>query len=148
MVGVNAAIASTTGANSGVGFSIPVAAVQRIVPNLIAGGQHTYSYLGVGFDDEISLTDQSLYGLTQTQGAYIVSVTANGPAAQAGLRAANQSTGRGGDLIVAVDNQAIADFQDLNRYLVFYTSPGQTIQLSVIRDGQTATILLVLGERP
>ena len=148
VVGVNAAIASTTGANSGVGFSIPVAAVQRIVPNLIAGGQHTYSYLGVGFDDEISLTDQSLYGLTQTQGAYIVSVTANGPAAQAGLRAANQSTGRGGDLIVAVDNQAIADFQDLNRYLVFYTSPGQTIQLSVIRDGQTATILLVLGERP
>ncbi len=148
VVGINAAIASTTGANSGVGFSIPVGAVQRIVPNLIANGRHAYSYLGVGFDDEISLSDQSLYGLSQTAGAYIVSVTPGSPAAQAGLRAANQNSGRGGDLIVAIDNQSIADFQDLNRYLVFYTSPGQTIQLSVVREGQNITVPLVLGERP
>lgn len=148
VVGINAAIASTTGANSGVGFSIPVGAVQRIVPNLIANGRHAYSYLGVGFDDEISLSDQSLYGLSQTAGAYIVSVTPGSPAAQAGLRAANQNSGRGGDLIVAIDNQSIADFQDLNRYLVFFTSPGQTIQLSVMRDGQNITVPLVLGERP
>lgn len=148
VVGINAAIASTTGANSGVGFSIPVGAVQRIVPNLIANGRHAYSYLGVGFDDEISLSDQSLYGLSQTAGAYIVSVTPGSPAAQAGLRAANQNSGRGGDLIVAIDNQSIADFQDLNRYLVFYTSPGQTIQLSVMRDGQNIIVPLVLGERP
>jgi 2-alkenal reductase len=148
VVGVNAAIASATGANSGVGFSIPVAAVQRIVPNLIANGQHVYSYLGMGFDDEISLSDQSLYGLAQTTGAYVVSITSGGPAAQAGLRAANQNSGQGGDLIVAIDNQAIADFQDLNRYLVFNTAPGQTIQLSVLRDGQNITVPLVLGERP
>jgi 2-alkenal reductase len=148
VVGVNAAIASTTGANSGVGFSIPVAAVQRIVPNLIASGQHAYSYLGMGFDDEISLSDQLLYGLAQTAGAYVVSITPGGPAAQAGLRAANQNSGQGGDLIVAIDNQAIADFQDLNRYLVFYTAPGQTIQLSVLREGQNITVPLVLGERP
>ena len=148
VVGINAAIASTTGTNSGVGFSIPVAAIQRIVPNLIAVGQHVYSYLGAGFDDEISLADQSLYGLPQTQGAYVVSVTSGSPAEQAGLRAANQNSGRGGDLIVAIDNQAIADFQDLNRHLVFNTSPGQTIQLSVLRDGQVQTVPLTLGERP
>ncbi len=148
VVGVNAAIASTTGANSGVGFSIPVGAVLRIVPELIAGGRHAYSYLGVGFDDEISLADQSLYGLPQTQGAYLVSVTPGSPAAQAGLRAANQSSGRGGDLIVAIDNESIQDFQALNRYLVFNTSPGQTIQLTVLREGQTLTVPLVLGERP
>jgi len=148
VVGINAAIASTTGTNSGVGFSIPVAAIQRIVPNLIASGRHVYSYLGAGFDDEISLSDQSLYDLSQTQGAYVVSVTPGSPAAQAGLRAANASSGRGGDLIVAIDNQAIGDFQDLNRYLVFNTSPGQTIQLSVLRDGQTQTVPLTLGERP
>jgi 2-alkenal reductase len=148
VVGINAAIASTTGANSGVGFSIPVAAVQRIVPNLIANGQHVYSYLGMGFDDELSLADQSLYGLSQTTGAYVVSVTPGGPAAQAGLRAANQNSGRGGDLIVAIDNQSITDFQELNSYLVFYTAPGQTIQLSVLRDGQQLTVPLTLGERP
>jgi 2-alkenal reductase len=148
VVGINAAIASTTGSNSGVGFSIPVAAIQRIVPNLIAGGRHVYSYLGVGFDDEISLADQALYGLSQVQGAYIVNVNAGSPADAAGLRAANQNTGRGGDLIVAVDNQAIQNFQDLNRYLVFNTAPGQTIELSVLRDGEALTIPLVLGERP
>ena len=148
VVGINAAIASTTGANSGVGFSIPVGAIQRIVPSLISSGRHAYSYLGVGFDDELSLSDQVRYDLPQTQGAYIVSVAAGGPAEQAGLRAASQSSGRGGDLIVAVDNQAIQDFQDLNRYLVFNTAPGQTVQLSVVRNGQSLTVPLILGERP
>ena len=148
VVGINAAIASTTGANSGVGFSIPVGAIQRIVPSLISSGRHAYSYLGVGFDDEISLSDQTRYDLAQTQGAYIVSVTPGGPADQAGLRAASQSSGRGGDLIIAVDNQAIQDFQELNRYLVFNTAPGQTVQLSVVRNGQSLTVPLILGERP
>ncbi len=148
VIGMNAAIASTTGANSGVGFSIPVGAIQRIVPSLISSGRHAYSYLGVGFDDEISLSDQTRYNLAQTQGAYIVSVTPGGPADQAGLQAASQSSGRGGDLIIAVDNQAIQDFQELNRYLVFNTAPGQTVQLSVVRNGQSLTVPLVLGERP
>jgi 2-alkenal reductase len=148
VVGINAAIASTTGANSGVGFSIPVAAIQRIVPNLIADGRHVYSYLGVSFDDEISLADQALYDIPQTLGAYVVGIAAGGPADAAGLRAANQNSGRGGDLIVAVDNQAVQSFQDLNRYLVFSTSPRQTVQLSVIRDGQNITLPLLLGERP
>ena len=49
VVGVNSAIASVTGVNSGVGFSIPVVAVRRIVPNLIEQGSHTYSYMGVSF---------------------------------------------------------------------------------------------------
>lgn len=148
VIGMNAAIASTTGANSGVGFSIPVGAIQRIVPSLISSGRHAYSYLGVGFDDEISLSDQTRYNLAQTQGAYIVSVTPGGPADQAGLQAASQSSGRGGDLIIAVDNQAIQDFQELNRYLVFNTAPGQTVQLSVVRNGQSLTVPLILGERP
>lgn len=148
VIGMNAAIASTTGANSGVGFSIPVGAIQRIVPSLISSGRHAYSYLGVGFDDEISLSDQTRYNLAQTQGAYIVSVTPGGPADQAGLQAASQSSGRGGDLIIAVDNQAIQDFQELNRYLVFNTAPGQTVQLSVVRNGQALTVPLILGERP
>jgi S1-C subfamily serine protease len=148
VIGINAAIASTTGANTGVGFSIPVGAIQRIVPNLITEGRHTYSYLGVGFDDEISLADQARYELPQTQGAYIISVTPGGPAEQAGLRAPSQGYGRGGDLITGVNDQAIRNFQELNRYLVFNTAPGQNIQLSVLRDGRDMTIPFVLGERP
>ena len=148
VVGINSAIASTTGVNSGVGFAIPVIAVQRIVPDLIAAGEHTYSYLGASFDDEISLGDQSQLGLVQTRGAYLVSVTVGGPADRAGLIAANAQTGRGGDLVVKVDGQDVADFGDLNRYLVFETRPGQTIELTVLRNGQEVVVPLTLGERP
>ena len=75
VVGVNSAIASVTGVNSGVGFSIPVVAVRRIVPSLIEQGEYTYSYMGVSFDDEISLSDQAQFDLTQTQGAYVIGLS-------------------------------------------------------------------------
>jgi S1-C subfamily serine protease len=148
VIGVNAAIASTTGANTGVGFSIPVAAVRQIVPVLIQEGEYVYPYMGTSFDDEISLSDQSLYGVSQTQGAYVVGVTPGGPAAQAGLVAADPQTGRGGDLIVEMDGHAIGDFSDLNGYLVFHTRVGQTIEITVLRDGQRLTVPLKLGARP
>lgn len=148
VVGINSQIASTTGVNSGVGFAIPVAAVTHIVPDLISQGKHTYSYLGASFDDEISLSDQSQLGLPQTQGAYLVSVTTGGPADRAGLIAANAQTGRGGDLVVKVDGQAVQSFADLNSYLVFNTGPGQTIQLTVLRNGKEVVVPLTLGVRP
>jgi 2-alkenal reductase len=148
VVGVNAAIASTTGANTGVGFSIPVAAVRQIVPVLIEEGAYTYPYMGASFDDEISLSDQSVYGVSQTQGAYVVGVTAGSPAARAGLIAADSQTGHGGDLIVEIDGRTIGDFSDLNGYLVFHTRVGQTIQITVLRDGKQVVVPLELGARP
>lgn len=148
VVGVNSAIASTTGVNSGVGFAIPVAAVHRIVPSLIERGSYTYSYMGVSFDDEISLSEQRQYGLERTQGAYVLAVTAGSPADRAGLRAADPTTGRGGDLVIAIDGRPVRNFNDMNAYLVFNTEPGQTIQLTVLRDGQEVTLSLTLGARP
>ena len=148
VIGVNAAIASESGSNSGVGFSIPVAAVQQIIPTLIEEGSYTYPYMGVSFDGEISLSDQSTFGLNQTQGAYILGLQRDGPAARAGLVAANSSSGRGGDLIIAIDGEAIGDFADLNSYLVFNTAVGQTIQVTVLRDGDRLVIPLTLGARP
>ncbi len=148
VIGVNAAIASTTGTNSGVGFSIPVSAVKLLVPSLIKDGEYVYPYVGASFDSEVSLDEQSTYGVPQTQGAYVVSVTSGGPADRAGLMGANQQTGRGGDLVVDIDGQAINDFADLNGYLVFHTQVGQTIQITVLRGGERITLPLTLGERP
>lgn len=148
VVGINSAIASETGVNSGVGFSIPVRAVQRIVPSLLAQGSHSYSYIGAGFDDEISLSDQDLFQLSQTRGAYVVSVTPGGPAEQAGLAPADPNTGQGGDLVIAIDGTPIANFSELNSYLVFQTSVGQTIELTVLRNGEQVAVPLTLGERP
>ncbi len=148
VLGVNAAIASTTGTNSGVGFSIPVDVVKRVVPSLIEDGEVAYPYMGVSFDGEITLSDMELYGITQTRGAYVITVSPNSPADDAGLVGADQETGRGGDLIVAIDGRPIDDFGDLNSYLVLEAEVGQTIDLTVIRDGETTVMPLTLGARP
>ena len=148
VIGVNTAIASTTGTNSGVGFSVPVAAVKQVVPSLIEEGEYVYPFMGASFDGEISLDEQSVYGVSQTQGAYVVSVTPGGPADEAGLIAADPRTGEGGDLIVDIDGQPIDDFSDLNSYLVFYTQVGQTIEVTVLRNGERVVLALTLGARP
>jgi S1-C subfamily serine protease len=148
VIGVNAAIASTTGTNSGVGFSIPVAAVRQIVPSLIAAGKYVYPFMGASFDDEVSLDEQAVYGVSQTQGTYVVGVTPGGPADKAGLVAADSRTGEGGDLVVDIDGQLIGDFSDLNSYLVFHTQVGQAIEITVLRDGERVVLPLTLGARP
>ncbi len=104
--------------------------------------------MGAAFDDEISLDDLEVYELTQTQGAYVLGVTDGGPADTAGLRPADDATGRGGDLIVFIDGVPINNFGDLNSYLVFNTTVGQTIEITVLRDGEQVIVPLTLGERP
>lgn len=148
VVGINSAIRTTTGINSGVGFSIPVDAISRIVPELIANGSYDYPFVGAVFDGEISLDDQEVYDLPQTQGAYVLSITADGPADEAGLFAADPDTGQGGDLIIALDGEPINDFSDLNSYLVFQASVGDTIKVTVLRGGQFLDLSLTLGARP
>ncbi len=148
VIGVNTAIASTTGANSGVGFAIPVAVVRRVVPSLIEDGEVAYAYMGATFDSEISLDEQELYDVPQTQGAYVLGVTPDSPAAKAGLIPADPTTGREGDLIVAIDDQPVNDFADLNTYLVFHAQVGQTVELTVLREGETVTLPLTLEARP
>jgi S1-C subfamily serine protease len=147
VVGVNSAIRSTTGVNSGVGFSIPVNAVSRIIPKLIEDGQYTYSYMGIHILS-LNLSTQELYDLPQSQGAYVTGVTEDGPAGAAGLVAAGASDGKGGDLIIAIDGQPVLDTETLIAYLVFNTEVGQKIDLTVLRGGETITVPLTLGARP
>jgi 2-alkenal reductase len=148
VVGVNAAIATASGTNSGVGFSIPINAVRRVAPALIAEGEYNYAYMGASFDGELTLADQELYAIPSYFGAYVVSVTPGSPAEQGGLQAADPQTGRGGDLIVAIDGQPVLDFNDMNSYLVFNTTIGDTVELTVSRDGEEISVPLTLGARP
>ena len=148
VIGVNAAIASSSGSSSGVGFSIPVDVVKRVVPSLIEGGEVAYPYMGVSFDGEISLSELELYGISQTRGAYVIDVSPGSPAGEAGLVGADPETGRGGDLIVAIDERVIDNFSDLNGFLVLEAEVGQTIDLTVIRGDETVVVPLTLGERP
>jgi len=147
VVGVNSAIASTTGANTGVGFAIPVAAVRQIIPHLIADSAYEYPYLGVSFVDQLSLADQVALDLPSTQGVYVLTTTQDGPADKAGMRGAS-SNSRGGDLIVRLDDVDVKDFSDLNSYLVFHTMVGQTIKVTVLRGDQEVVLDVKLGARP
>jgi 2-alkenal reductase len=148
VIGVNAAIATTTGTNSGVGFSIPVDVVKRVVPSLLETGQVAYPYMGMSFDGDITLDDQEFYGISQTRGAYVITVAPGSPADLAGLVGASPQSGRGGDLIIAIDSRPIRDFSELNSYLVLETQVGQTIELTVLRGSETLVFSLTLGMRP
>jgi 2-alkenal reductase len=148
VVGINSAIATTTGINSGVGFAIPVSAVARIVPSLIETGKYVYPYMGIAFGGEIDLESMERWNLPQSWGAYVVGLTPGSPAESSGLVAASPQNRRGGDLIIALDGNLVRNFSDLNSYLVFQTSPGQTIQITVLRGDRELTIPLTLAARP
>jgi 2-alkenal reductase len=147
-VGVNTAISTETGTNSGVGYAIPVNAVQRIAPALIAEGQYTYPYLGVSVFDGLDLAAQEQLGLPQATGAYVTTVTPNSPAGVAGVRGAGGDNARGGDLIIAIDGQTVLSFSDLITYLVFETEVGQTVTLTILRGEEQIDLPVVLGARP
>ncbi|MFN2135096.1 MAG: S1C family serine protease [Candidatus Promineifilaceae bacterium] len=144
VVGVNSAISTRTGTNSGVGFSIPVNAVRQIVPFLIKDGAYTYPYMGIRMLS-LNLELQEQLDVPQATGAYVTETTENSPALEAGLIGEN---GPGGDLIIAVDGHPVITSDDLIAYLVFETVVGDTIELTVIRDGEEIVVPLTLGVRP
>lgn len=151
VIGVNSSIRTSTGTNSGVGFSIPVNAVRRIVPALIANGAYDYPYMGVRMS-ALDLSTQQALQLPQVTGAYVTEVSPGSPASEAGLRAGGINNAgeltTGGDLIIAVDGRPVTTSDDLVSYLVFNTEVGQSINLTVIRDGAQINIPLTLGRRP
>ena len=148
VIGINTAIRSLSGSNSGVGFASPVNTITKLLPYLIEDGHYVYPWMGISGLEEIDLQTMEDLELPQTKGVYVTSVTDGGPAERAGLRAANVDTGLGGDLIIAIDGYELIDFSDLVSYLVAHTDPGQEIGLTVIRNGDTISLPLVLGERP
>jgi S1-C subfamily serine protease len=148
VIGVNSAIATATGIGSGVGFAVPVNAVRRIAPVLIAEGSYTYPYMGIGYDEDSILRHQEQLGLDQRPGLPVTQVVTGGPADRAGVQPFSAATGQAGDLIVAIDDQEVRDWSDLIGYLVFETAVGQTVQLTIVRNGETVIIPLTLGARP
>ena len=144
VVGVNSAISTRTGTNSGVGFSIPVNAVKQIVPRLISEGSYVYPFMGIRMLS-LNLELQEQLGLPKATGAYVTEVTGDSPSSEAGLIGAN---GPGGDLIIAVDGNEVISSDDLIAYLVFEAQVGQKVDLTVIRDGEEMVVPLTLGERP
>jgi 2-alkenal reductase len=160
VVGINQSIRTdtvnqTTGnaINSGVGFSISINLVKRVVPYLIRDGKYDYPYLGISSTSNLGLTEIEALGLNTYTGAYVTGVTPGGPADKAGLQAGTKPTNieglqAGGDIITAIDGQPVATFDELLSYLTTNKSPGDTVVLTVLRNGKSMDITVTLGKRP
>jgi len=139
--------------NSGVGFSISINLVKKIVPVLIRDGKYVYPYLGISSSSNLSLDAIEALGLNTYTGAYVLEVTVGSPADLAGVKAGETPSrlpglNAGGDLIIAFDGKTVNTFDQLLSYLITTKSPGDTAVLTVIRDGEEIEISIALGERP
>ncbi len=163
VIGVNAQIISPSGTttgvgqNAGVGFAIPVNTVKRVVPQLIETGRALHPWLGVTFLDLSRWGDllQRAGVEVPDEGLLIQQVVAGSPAARAGLQPSdrvvtvrNQRIPVGGDIITAVNGEEVTSWSKFNIYLDLETQVGETIELTLLRDGEVLTLPLTLGERP
>jgi 2-alkenal reductase len=156
VIGVNTAIRSETGNFQGIGFAVPVNTVKRIVPQIIANGHATYAWLGIDSSSVFTVASVAEeLRLPVDYGVLVTSVAAGSPAEGAGLRGGTQTTtirgnalAIGGDLIIAINNQRMRDFEALLTFLLDNTAPGDTITLTVIRENATFDVDVTLRERP
>ncbi|MBN1955822.1 MAG: trypsin-like peptidase domain-containing protein [Anaerolineae bacterium] len=156
VIGVNTAIRTTGTGNMGIGFAVPVNTVKLIVPHLIAEGEYRYPYLGIYSENRFTIAQLAYeLDLPTSHGVLVSSVTPGGPAALAGVRGGTrtatvlgETVQVGGDIIVAIDGDQVADFYGLIAYLIRETQVGQTVVLTVLRNGEELQIPVELGERP
>jgi len=156
VVGVNFAIESPAGSNSGVGFAIPVSIVKRVVPELVKGSQYSYAYLGLQGNTITPELASALALENNKLGVYVSSVVPGGPAEKGGVKGGSETITttegaelqKGGDIVTAINDQPVHRFEDLVSYLVTKAAPGQTVTLTVLRGGAEQKLSVELGQRP
>jgi S1-C subfamily serine protease len=159
VIGVNSLIYSETpGANSGVGFAIPIDKVLAVVPSIITDGAYETPYLGLMSGRDLILTAE-LAELLQlpnvTFGILVTEVIPGGPSDQAGLRGSTREIQvpelggpiiTGGDVVIAIDEVRVEKFDDLINYLDT-RRVGDVVTLTIIRDGEQQQLPVTLGSR-
>lgn len=141
VVGINTWIASRSGGSVGLGFAIPANNARRAVEDFITEGRIVYGWLGVSIEDP---TDTRLpgvadaLGIEEREGALVLNVHQDSPAAAAGLRP--------GDFIVSVDGETVADTRELTR-IVGTLPPGRRTEFRAIRGGSERRFTVRLEQR-
>lgn len=141
IVGINTWIASRSGGSVGLGFAIPINNAKRAIQDFIETGSIAYGWLGVSIQD---VSPQSMPGLgedlgiEEQQGALVMNVHRDSPAATAGIRP--------GDFVVQIDNTAITDSTQMTR-VVGNIQPGRRAGFTLIRDGRRMTVGVTLDRR-
>ena len=153
VIGINSAIYTPSGTTAGIGFAIPINTAKIIANDLITSGRVHRAYLGVqtmalagGLAEALDLPVQ--------EGLLVEVVTKNGPAAEGGIHGGDRVVQAGmrrihigGDVIVAIDAQKVANTFDVNLVLNHHR-PGDTVHVSLYRGGKKMDLPVKLGENP
>lgn len=154
VMGVTTAIRSSSNSNSGIGFVIPANIVNRVVPVLINDGSYKHPRLGVSGTTMTAEIAEAMNLDRNQKGVLVIEVSDNSPAEKAGLKGSpnidsnDPMAGLGGDVIIKIDDQEVRTFDDLTSYLFNNTEVGQTVTLTILRDGREQTVDLTLGVVP
>lgn len=148
VIGVNTSIRQGA---EGIGFAVPVETLKRVVPVLIAEGRYLHPSLGLyGYSINAALAEE--LSLPVERGILVAQLIRGGPADAAGVRGAqqqviigNRQVLAGGDIIVAIDGIGVADWNGLQEYLALNRQVGDSVSLSLLRDGQPLELELVLA---
>ena len=138
VIGINTAIASSSGGSEGIGFSIPINMVMKVATQLIERGNVVRAYLGVRLDSRFDAARASSLGLPRPAGALITTVTPNSPAAESDLHE--------GDVILKVNGVAVEDDAHLVN-MVSLAGVGEAINLVVYRGGKTLAVKVQVAKR-
>jgi serine protease Do len=138
VVGINTAIASNSGGNEGIGFTIPINMVMRIAGQLIERGQVTRAYLGVRLDSQFDAARAAQVGLPRPNGALVSAITPNSPAASANLLP--------GDVILKINDTRVEDDTHLIN-TISLMPVGEEVKLSVLRGGKSLVVAVKVGDR-
>lgn len=135
VIGMNTAIVSDRRANAGVGFAVPINTVRDLLEEL-RGGKVTRGVIGVQIRD-VPREGYEVLDLDEPRGVIVSSVQPDGPAARAGMQAA--------DVILEFDGEQVDDTRDLQSRVVS-SRPGTTVPMGIIRDGEPVTLNVTIGE--
>ena len=140
LIGMNTMIYSGSGASAGIGFAVPVAAIARVVPQIIRGGKPDRIGIGIGIDPSQSLERQY-----RIRGVLVMEVAEGGPADRAGLKGAVR-TRRGiafSDVIVGIDGEPVRNYDDFYNILDRH-EPGEKVKVTVNRNGELMDFMVEL----
>ena len=138
LIGINTAILSGGGGNQGVGFAIPINMANYVMQQVIKSGKVTRGWLGISIQPVTAEIAQA-FGLNQSRGALVGDVTADSPAARAGLQK--------GDIILAMNGEQVDDERTL-RLRAGQMAPGTSVRLTIFRNKQQQDVNVTLGEMP
>jgi serine protease Do len=150
VIGVNRA---TREGSENIGFAISADIVRQIVPALINRSEYNHAYLGAR-TRHVTQPMAAANSLSTTRGVMVLAINEGSPAEGVLQPATGFEQIRGGrvpvrgDIILKIENTSISSRPSLLGYLMLHTRPGDTVSLTILRDGTRMTVQVTLGTRP